>query len=72
MSIKEEISEKIIKELKKARDKPPCGLSITDLAKKLGVSRTVVRMHLIALETKGIVESIRVQKAAIYYLKNER
>jgi DNA-binding GntR family transcriptional regulator len=72
MSIRDEILEKILDQLKKARSKPPCGLTITELAKNLGVSRTVVRMHLLVLETKDVVESIRVQKASVYYIKKEK
>lgn len=71
MSIHNDILKKIIEELEKARKVPPCGLTITELSKRLKVSRTVIRIHLVALETKGIVECVRVQKASIYYLKEK-
>ena len=71
MSIREEMLEKILEELEKVRDKPPCGLTITGLAKKIGVSRTVIRMHLVALETKGLVGYTKVQNALIYYIKRK-
>ena len=69
MVIREEVLNKILEDLRKARLEPPCGLTITDLAKKIGVSRTVIRMHLVALETKDLVGSVRVQNALVYYVK---
>ena len=71
MSIHEEMLKKILQELEKVRDKPPCGLTITGLAKKIGVSRTVIRMHLVALETKGLVGCTKVQNALIFYIKGK-
>ena len=71
MTIREETLEKILDELKTARLKPPCGITITGLAIRIGVSRTVIKMHLIVLETKGLVESTRVQNALIYYITDE-
>ena len=71
MTIRQETLNKILGELKVARAKPPCGLTITELAKRIGISRTVIRMHLVALETKGLVESTRVQNALIYYITDE-
>ena len=72
MVIKNEILSKIILKLKKAKDKPPYGITISGLSREIGVSRTVVRMHLIVLETKGLVESTRVQNALIFYLAEKR
>jgi len=69
MSIRNEVLNDILEELSKARSKPPCGLTITQLAKKIGVSRTVVRMHLVALETKNLVESVKIQNALVFYIK---
>lgn len=72
MSIRKEMLNRILQELEKFRNKPPCGLTVSGLARKIGVSRTVVRMHLVALETKGLVGYTRVQNALIFYIKERK
>ncbi len=72
MTIRKDILERILKELRQARLKPPCGLTITELSKRIGLSRTVIIIHLVALETKGLVGSVRVQNASLYFIKEKK
>lgn len=72
MSVRQEILNKILQELTRARSEPPCGLTITQLARKMAVSRAITRLHLVVLETKGLVESVKIQNALIYYIKRSK